>query len=854
MKTHLIFRKLSPAAIFFSLSLGILGVLCLQGHAAEGLLKLNASQVSTGMTVKDSPLLMYAEGIALLPIDSASSAVFRDEGKSSAGNIFLTEYMGKKPEDSRTLGQNMRGSREEELPPLEISDSDEFWQNFSAPENQSSAHRKNPSSLSAPDVHETEMGTYSYTGGDSAGATQSGATRVKIPVETAGFKNVVPGKTTINDAVQILGKPTRVEKNGGGEGVDSYEFQTEGFRSVLIHVMDKVVYAVVVDLLAPVPPRELAEQLGLEMIQSVFHPDENGNVIGEIFPEIGVSFGYDPNEESMNVVKILNNNIDTSKLKMHVVQILFQPVAPEPFLFRAESWRNVDPQRCLEDVEEALKLQPDHPQALAMKEELVAAGVTLPPEVPMSPPKPGPQPPTRVAERNSQPPTVEPPPPQKSEPKPVDIVKELGGNAVLPLPPEDITPLPERNLDHEIKIGSIPGNTKTKNVNPAEKLAEVEKLARSGKHTQALEENERLRGEYPDNPILVCCSYALDGDIRMIMVIPDFTKAMSDYREAIRQGTKLLKTPTYPINRAERRMVEKMLINAHLGSAANAAQGNWGNKEVAVQQWLERGKIRAEAFIEKEYEPEGYDAVQLAYRVSVRCAAISAQVGGQMDSKIYADELLKMSVELLKLVKDRQAYQLICYETALALDDVAKVCVQREEYQPCTQYLKRAIAMMEKVMKSTKDPSPNEIFLLGNLYYRMGFIYSLHAEHVSLLRPNGEAAGQEMDYHKSAVYYYEKAIPYLMAAIRQEPFKDQLALGEMTAGMSISYWEIGNHLRSEDLLKAGILCLEHHVMRNPQDREKLLIHYENLCQVLRYLEKPQEEETYAKKLRDLRHS
>src|SRR5690606_22176352 len=68
--------------------------------------------------------------------------------------------------------------------------------------------------------------------------------------------------------------------------------------------------------------------------------------------------------------------------------------------------------------------------------------------------------------------------------------------------------------------------------------------------------------------------------------------------------------------------------------------------------------------------------------------------------------------------------------------------------------------------------SPDDVFQLGRLYYRIG---SLHAV-------------QRSD-HKTAVSWYEKAVPLLDRPLPATSRDQQGRYGEWLVSMGISYWE-----------------------------------------------------------------
>ncbi len=183
-----------------------------------------------------------------------------------------------------------------------------------------------------------------------------------VPIETASFNGIIPGQTQTVQLRKDFGEPINIQKNGGGQGIDIEEYKPEGFKAVAFHVMDKTVMAVVAELEESVNARDLAAGLGMSHIQSVFITDQKGVIKGEIYPEIGVAFAYDPNKPLGNVADMAKN---PTEVPMNALQILFQPVGPDPFLLRAETWVDIDPKRAYRDILQALKMDPKNKKALA---------------------------------------------------------------------------------------------------------------------------------------------------------------------------------------------------------------------------------------------------------------------------------------------------------------------------------------------------------------------------------------------------------------------------------------------------------------------------------------------------------
>ncbi|MDO4550367.1 MAG: hypothetical protein Q4C96_03850 [Planctomycetia bacterium] len=898
--------------------------------------RLNSSQATPGLSSERFSLLVQDVTVKKSPVNLTQKGSSPQNRESAEGKIVLVQHsesisasrqnISSEVSDAQSLESTFPTLDTHDISPETVLGSEEkllsekkskkeesegIWDlPLSPPQNNLENFEKEVSEEEAQNTEEagnfiSKQKPAETENRNSSGSTQNSeeASFSTIPVETAGFNGVIPGKTSLQEAEKILGKAIRHIKNGAGEGMDAYEFQVEGFQHIVVHTFDETIYAIITDLLESVPARQLATELNLDMIQSVFLSDDNGQIMGEIFPEIGVSFAYNPKGKLYNVSEILENNLDTAQLKTEVTQILFQPVAPEPFLFRAESWRADNPQRSLADVEEALKIQPDHTEALTIKKELLAeiaqhkiiteeihtAQVKTPTAEITTETSPGSlsdetqlpiltdeTPEERAAETSLAQTEVELLP---DLPENLPIIDEnrthKTKNAMISPPasadseildlassisePQQEEFLPALENSPEIsgtsesfKEARISSETSASHLLPNKKFLEIETLARKGLHEQALQENRKLRQLFSKNPSVEACSLTLEADILMIMPSPNYQNAMNCYTKAIRQGTALLHSPESEgqITSAEKRMLGKMLIDAYQGIAASIAQGKWGNKEHALKLWTEKARQHSADFIKNEYASDISEAAKLAYRVAVRNVAIYTRAGSSTNLHEYVSDMLESTQKLLALNPDKETQHLICFETALTLDEVARIYILTKEYQDSARFLKQAITFMESV-SSSEQTLTNDRFLLGNLYYRMGFIYSLQAEHLAERRLPDQTRSREIAYHKSAVYYYEKSIPHLMFTIQQKKFEDILALGEMTASMSISYWETGNYTRSEDLLKAGILCLERHISNHPDDKNRLVVHYENLCQMLTYLKKPQEAEKYTQKLQSL---
>jgi len=103
-------------------------------------------------------------------------------------------------------------------------------------------------------------------------------------------------------------------------------------------------------------------------------------------------------------------------------------------------------------------------------------------------------------------------------------------------------------------------------------------------------------------------------------------------------------------------------------------------------------------------------------------------------------------------------------------------------------------------------------YLLGRVYFRLG---ALHA------------VGRED--HRTAVSWYDKAVPLLSLPIPEEGFSELARHGETFVSMGVSYWEVGQREKALDLTQRGLALMEQAVRSGMADRSILAVPYSNLA-------------------------
>jgi tetratricopeptide (TPR) repeat protein len=171
--------------------------------------------------------------------------------------------------------------------------------------------------------------------------------QIHSAVGTASFLNVIPGKTTAEEVLDGWGEPLKKSKLGE-QTVHFYS--TEILNHIEVLYKNGVAASIIVRLDDPFPEEQVREVLKSELLKSkpVLIPDENGVIIGEVFPEKGVMFLFSGDDDA----------------KVHLVrQIAIEPVTSEPFVLRAEAMLNTHPSDALRDLFDALKINPKDAKA-----------------------------------------------------------------------------------------------------------------------------------------------------------------------------------------------------------------------------------------------------------------------------------------------------------------------------------------------------------------------------------------------------------------------------------------------------------------------------------------------------------
>lgn len=178
------------------------------------------------------------------------------------------------------------------------------------------------------------------------------AQEIEIEKRSLTFHGARAGRTTLQELKRDWGAPVREVEDGDARVLT---FAVEGFKQVDVVFVDKTVDSMVLYLTAPTEPADLINQLGLKDVRPAPVPDENGELLGQVFPERGVSFGF-------------STQVD----ELAVSHVVIEPLTAEAFVLRAEHDFHQRFEDNLADLEFAIKLDPTDARPHALRSRLLA--------------------------------------------------------------------------------------------------------------------------------------------------------------------------------------------------------------------------------------------------------------------------------------------------------------------------------------------------------------------------------------------------------------------------------------------------------------------------------------------------
>ncbi|GAB6166814.1 hypothetical protein JCM19992_28140 [Thermostilla marina] len=336
---------------------------------------------------------------------------------------------------------------------------------------------------------------------------------------------------------------------------------------------------------------------------------------------------------------------------------------------------------------------------------------------------------------------------------------------------------------------------------------------------QAIAEVEKAVASAENRLHLKARALCLLGDLYGQKTPPDYRTAVRYHSEAVKLADSLSDDPHPAIRLA----AKEALIDAHLGAANDITWGDWEQKEVAVERWLDKARAFAEDFVDNEGGSPEY-----LLRVASRALASCVGLQGQLDPTPWAELAVEIGPSLVDAASPARKPQLR-WELGTALYDAVQTYQLLNQHDQALQYGELAVAYLDT--EESRERSASDLYLVGRLYFRLGAIYAIARED-----------------HENAVKWFEKGLPVLEKA-QQVGLTDQQSarLGETLVSMGVSYWQVGKAQQALELTQEGIALIETAVDQGILEPSTLGVPYANLATMHRELGQTKEAESAMEK-------
>ena len=151
----------------------------------------------------------------------------------------------------------------------------------------------------------------------------------------------------------VWGEP---KKSQQFDGYAEYTYHLEPFQQITVTIVKDTVSSLTVYLPDKFSADGAARQLELDDVEPVLVTSDEGEVLGQAFPERGVLFSFEPGQS-----------------EYLVSQILLRPIEYQPFVLRAEANLQSKYESALFDLQQALKLNPRFARGYWLRAQVLAA-------------------------------------------------------------------------------------------------------------------------------------------------------------------------------------------------------------------------------------------------------------------------------------------------------------------------------------------------------------------------------------------------------------------------------------------------------------------------------------------------
>ena len=165
-----------------------------------------------------------------------------------------------------------------------------------------------------------------------------------VHFRSAMFLGIGPGKSSSDDVARLIGAPKKVSRLGGKI---AHLYAVDEVDHIEILFKNDIVDSIDIMFSEAYPVDQVREIFASELQKTrpVSFADENGDVIGLMFPEKGVTLVYTPSEEP---------GVPSAMVK----KISIAPISAEPFVIRAKGYLEDSPADSMKDLKVAIALEP----------------------------------------------------------------------------------------------------------------------------------------------------------------------------------------------------------------------------------------------------------------------------------------------------------------------------------------------------------------------------------------------------------------------------------------------------------------------------------------------------------------
>ncbi|MGL6227400.1 MAG: CDC27 family protein [Thermoguttaceae bacterium] len=305
-------------------------------------------------------------------------------------------------------------------------------------------------------------------------------------------------------------------------------------------------------------------------------------------------------------------------------------------------------------------------------------------------------------------------------------------------------------------------------------------------------------------------------------------KAYEHHKASLDLAVQLREHPNQTIQAIAR----ELLINTQLGIIEDIAQGNWENKDVAIDKWLLSVK---EMLKDPQIASKKRLIREYAFRIAIAQLTVQAPNLESLTLEQTIQESILTAQELINVADDPLCVRKTQWDLGLALFETVQVFQRKKQYLLALKYGEATVDLMEQGIEGRTGEW--DYYALARLYLRIGAVH---------------ATG--MKNYKAAVVWFDRARPLFEDIANQLGTEESGKIGEMLVLMGVSYWETDQQKEAVRLSEEGLVKIQQAVDQGLLDSRKLLAPCMNLETMYGKLDQKDKAAIYTQKAALLRES